>query len=147
MPQPVSDVVGDAHPRRMGEHSGRGARRGQLGRLGEDLAARYVVGLGWRILDRNWRTRYGELDLIAADGRTLIVVEVKSRASHTFADPAAAVTPQKLRRMRLLTRQWLAGQDDYWEIIRFDIVSVRLDIGDPEDIERARLSHHVGIVE
>ncbi|GEE02456.1 UPF0102 protein [Gordonia spumicola] len=131
----------------MGDNAGRRDRRGQIGRLGEDVAADYVGRLGWRILARNWRTRYGELDLIAADGTTLVVVEVKTRASRTFADPAAAVTPQKLRTMRLVTRQWLAEQGEFWPVIRFDIVAIQLDIADPEDLERATLSHHTGIVE
>lgn len=131
----------------MGENAGRRDRRGQIGRLGEDVAAEYISGLGWQVLARNWRTRYGELDLIAADGRTLTIVEVKTRASRTFVDPVAAVTPQKLRTMRLVTRQWLAEQSEFWPVIRFDIVSIRLDIGDPEDLERATIAHHRGIVE
>ncbi|MEJ9079269.1 YraN family protein [Gordonia malaquae] len=131
----------------MGENAGRRDRRGQIGRLGEDVAAEYISGLGWQVLARNWRTRYGELDLIAADGRTLIIVEVKTRASRTFVDPVAAVTPQKLRTMRLVTRQWLAEQSEFWPVIRFDIVSIRLDIGDPEDLERATIALHRGIVE
>ncbi len=133
----------------MGEHT-RSDRRGTVGRLGEDLAAEYVTGLGWRILDRNWRTRYGELDLIAADGRTLVVVEVKTRASRVYGDPVAAITPAKLRRMRLLARQWLAAQPDdapWWEVIRFDAVSVQLDLTDPQDRSLARLRHHAGLVE
>lgn len=125
-------------------------RRGQVGRIGEDLAADFVQSLGWRILDRNWRTRYGEIDLIAADGTTLVIVEVKTRASRTYTDPVAAVTATKLRRMRLLARQWLAAQPDgapWWDVIRFDVVSVQLDLGDPEDRSAARLCHHAGLVE
>ncbi|MEZ5211847.1 MULTISPECIES: YraN family protein [unclassified Gordonia (in: high G+C Gram-positive bacteria)] len=134
----------------MGEIAERRDRRGQVGRLGEDLAADHVAGLGWRILDRNWRTRYGELDLIAADGTTLVIVEVKTRASRTFTDPVAAVTADKLRRMRLLARQWLAAQPPgapWWEIIRFDVVSIQLDLDRPGDRSLARLTHHTGLVD
>ncbi|MFC0315151.1 YraN family protein [Gordonia phosphorivorans] len=134
----------------MGDETVRRDRRGQVGRIGEDLAAEYIDSLGWRILDRNWRTRYGELDLIAADGATLVVVEVKTRASHTYTDPVAAITATKLRRMRLLARQWLAAQAEpapWWETVRFDAVSVQLDVGDPEDRAAARLRHHRGLVE
>ncbi|MFT3662770.1 MAG: YraN family protein [Gordonia sp. (in: high G+C Gram-positive bacteria)] len=134
----------------MGENTVRRDRRGRVGRIGEDLAAEYAESLGWRILERNWRTRYGELDLIAADGTTLVIVEVKTRASHTFTDPVAAVTTGKLRRMRLLARQWLAARPEgapWWEVIRFDAVSVQLDLDHPEDRSAARLTHHTGLVE
>ena len=118
-----------------------------IGQIGEDIAAEYVATLGWQILARNWRTRNGELDLIAADGDTLVVVEVKTRASRTYTDPLGAVTPQKLRRMRLLARQWLAQQERFWETVRFDVVSVQLDVADPEDLARATWWHHVGVEE
>ncbi|MGB3696941.1 MAG: YraN family protein [Gordonia sp. (in: high G+C Gram-positive bacteria)] len=133
----------------MGEHKAgtRPDRRRLVGQLGEDLAAQYLEKLGWRVLARNWRTRYGELDLIGADGATLVIVEVKTRASRTYVDPLGAVTPQKLRRMRLLARQWLAQQDAFWEQVRFDVVSVQLDIADPEDLQRATWWHHVGVSE
>lgn len=134
----------------MGDSTVRRDRRGRVGRFGEDLAAEFAESLGWRILDRNWRTRYGELDIIAADGTTLVIVEVKTRASHTFVDPVAAVTADKLRRMRLLARQWLAAQPPdapWWEVIRFDVVSVQLDLAHPEDRASARLTHHLGLVE
>lgn len=118
--------------------------------MGEDFAAEYVESLGWRILDRNWRTRFGEIDLIAADGARLVIVEVKTRMSATYDDPVAAVTAQKLRRMRLLTRQWLAARPDgspWWEEIRFDVISLRLDYRHPQDREQATLRHHTGLVE
>ena len=131
----------------MGENTKRPDRRRRIGQLGEDLAAEYITSIGWEVLDRNWRTRYGELDLIAADGQTLVVVEVKTRASRTFADPVGAVTPQKLRTMRRVALQWLSAQERYWPAIRFDAVSVQLDVADPEDLELARLAHHAGLVE
>lgn len=133
----------------MGEQRARAGtdRRRLIGQIGEDVAAEYVAELGWRILARNWRTRNGELDLIGADGDTVIIVEVKTRASRTYTDPLGAVTPQKLRRMRLLARQWLAQQARFWETIRFDVVSVQLDVADPEDLSRATWWHHVGIEE
>ena len=133
----------------MGEQRARAGtdRRRLIGQIGEDIAAEYVATLGWQILARNWRTRNGELDLIAADGDTLVVVEVKTRASRTYTDPLGAVTPQKLRRMRFLARQWLAQQERFWETVRFDVVSVQLDVADPEDLARATWWHHVGVEE
>lgn len=130
------------------ESVGRGrTRRADVARLGEDLAAQFVAGLGWSILERNWRNRYGELDLLACDGRRLIVVEVKTRASRVFADPVAAVTRDKLMRMRRLTRMWLAQQKVAWSEIRFDIISVQLDPANPSAMERAEVRHHVNVVD
>ncbi|NDK92000.1 YraN family protein [Gordonia desulfuricans] len=118
-----------------------------MGRLGEDLAAEFVTRLGWTIVERNWRNKFGELDLIAADGRRLVVVEVKTRASRVFADPVAAVTRDKLRRMRRLTGMWLAQQEMHWPQIRLDVISIQLDPAYPLDRERAQVRHHVNIVE
>ncbi|MGW9266867.1 YraN family protein [Gordonia terrae] len=120
-------------------------RRGHIGRLGEDVAADYATSLGWVVLDRNWRTRYGELDLVACEGSILVIVEVKTRASRTYDDPVMAVTPTKLTRMRRLARLWLAAQDRRWSQIRFDVVSVRLDQAAPDDLARARVRHHRGV--
>ncbi|MBN0971782.1 YraN family protein [Gordonia hongkongensis] len=120
-------------------------RRGHIGRLGEDVAADYAISLGWTVLERNWRTRYGELDLVAADGSVLVIVEVKTRASRTYDDPVMAVTPTKLARMRRLAGMWLAAQDRRWTQIRFDVLSVRLDQAAPDDLARAQVRHHQGV--
>ncbi|MFW0784657.1 YraN family protein [Gordonia sp. CPCC 206044] len=127
----------------------RGTRNtADIGRLGEDLAADHLRGLGWTILTRNWRNRHGELDVVAADGSVLVIVEVKTRASHVFADPAAAVTPRKLARMRSLARMWLSeNREAWWSRIRFDVVSVQLDSTDPFATERAVVRHHRGVFE
>lgn len=97
------------------------------------------------MLARNWRTRYGELDLIAADGAVLVFVEVKTRASRVFGDPAEAVTPEKLSRMHRLARSWLAEQEHEYTQIRFDVIGVRLDPRDPLDVAMADVRHHPGV--
>ena len=126
-------------------------RRAFIGQLGEDLAARYVIDLGWSVLERNWRCRYGEIDLIANDNAdfdpTLVVVEVKTRASRVFGDPAQAVTADKLSRLRRLIRIWLTEQEMYWPTIRFDVISVQLDSRYPDRTEFAALRHHSGVFE
>ena len=91
------------------------------------------------------QVRYGELDLVAADGSVLVIVEVKTRASRTYDDPVMAVTPTKLARMRRLAGMWLAAQDRRWSQIRFDVVSVRLDQAAPDDLARAQVRHHQGV--
>lgn len=102
--------------------------RTQLGALGEQLAVEHLNGLGLRILARNWRCRYGELDVIAVDPatRTVVFVEVKTRTGDGFGGLAEAVTDQKVRRLRRLASLWLAGQDRRWPEIRIDVIGVRI---------------------
>ena len=101
--------------------------RNEIGALGEQLAVEHLHGLGLRIVARNWRCRYGELDVIAAEGaNTLVFVEVKTRTGDGFGGVAEAVTPQKVRRIRRLAGLWLAGQDSGWSQIRIDVIGVRL---------------------
>ncbi|BBX03316.1 UPF0102 protein [Mycolicibacterium moriokaense] len=80
------------------------------------------------MLMRNWRCRYGELDIIAADdaARIAVFVEVKTRTSDRFGGVDEAVTPEKLRRLRRLAGLWLAGQDVKWSEVRIDVVGVRI---------------------
>jgi putative endonuclease len=101
--------------------------RNELGALGEQLAVDHLQGLGMRIVARNWRCRYGELDVIAADaGDTAVFVEVKTRTGSGFGGLENAVTPQKVRRIRRLAGLWLAGQSAVWAQLRIDVVGVRI---------------------
>jgi putative endonuclease len=103
----------------------------RLGRLAEDLVAEGLAEVGWEILERNARTRYGELDLIALDGATLVFVEVKAGrvgASAGPERPVLAVGPRKRRRVRHLATAWMAdrrgGGLPRFAEIRFDAVGV-----------------------
>ncbi len=102
--------------------------RAEIGALGERLAVEHLESLGLRVLIRNWRCRYGELDVIAADdaARTVVFVEVKTRTSDQFGGVVHAVTPQKVRRLRRLAGLWLASQDRSWAGVRIDVVGVRI---------------------
>jgi putative endonuclease len=102
--------------------------RAEIGALGERLAADHLTGLGLRILDRNWRCRYGELDVIAVDPitDTVVFVEVKTRTGDGFGGLAQAVTAQKVRRLRRLAAIWLAAQDRRWAAVRIDVIGVRI---------------------
>src|SRR3989441_5149534 len=82
--------------------------RSVLGEEGERAAARFLEARGYRILERNYRTRRGEIDLIAEDGRILVFVEVKVRLDDRFGGPAAAITPAKQARIARLAQQYLA---------------------------------------
>ncbi|BAU86377.1 endonuclease [Streptomyces laurentii] len=79
-----------------------------LGRYGEELAARTLIATGLHVLARNWRCgREGEIDIVARDGDTLVVCEVKTRREGPFEHPMAAVTPRKAERLRHLAACWL----------------------------------------
>ncbi|ORV85285.1 hypothetical protein AWC11_20290 [Mycobacterium interjectum] len=102
--------------------------RAQLGAMGEALAVDHLTRMGWRILGRNWRCRYGELDVIAADDatRTVVFVEVKTRTGDGYGGLAYAVTPRKVWRLRRLAGLWLAGQHERWAALRIDVIGVRV---------------------
>jgi putative endonuclease len=102
--------------------------RAAIGALGEDLAVEHLCSLGMRVLERNWRCRYGELDVIAVDtaAGAVVFVEVKTRTGDGFGGVAQAVTPQKLRRLRRLAGLWLAAQDEHWSAVRIDVIGVRI---------------------
>lgn len=100
--------------------------RAEIGAVGEQLAVDHLRGLGLQIVERNWRCRYGELDVIAADDGVLVFVEVKTRTSDQFGGVEQAVTPDKVRRLRRLAGLWLAGQDGSWAAVRIDVIGVRI---------------------
>jgi putative endonuclease len=102
--------------------------RAELGALGEQLATDHLIGLGLQILIRNWRCRYGELDVIAVDAATdtVVFVEVKTRTGDGFGGLAQAVTAQKARRLRRLAAIWLATRDERWTAVRIDVIGVRI---------------------
>jgi len=100
----------------------------ELGAMGEALAVDHLSRMGLRIVHRNWRCRYGELDVIAADEATgtVVFVEVKTRTGDGYGGLAYAVTPLKVRRLRRLAGLWLAGQDARWSAVRIDVIGVRV---------------------
>lgn len=99
--------------------------RQELGRRGEQLAAEYLTGLGLVILDRNWRCREGELDLVATDGLGRVhFCEVKTRSGEGYGTPAEAVTRGKRRRIRRLATVWLQSHRVGWRPTQFDVISV-----------------------
>lgn len=112
-----------------------------VGRYGEDVAAEFLLGEGWTVLDRNWRGTRGELDLVALDGTELVAVEVKTRRSTAFGHPAEAVTPRKLARVRRLTAEWLRTHDVRPASVRVDVIAVLLTGRGPAQVE-----HLVGVV-
>ncbi|MEU6079819.1 YraN family protein [Streptomyces sp. NPDC047108] len=84
--------------------------RGALGRYGEDVAVRTLAESGMTVLERNWRCRAGEIDIVAAHGDAVVVCEVKTRRAGAYEHPMAAVTPRKAERLRRLAERWLADR-------------------------------------
>ncbi len=110
-------------------------RRLQLGADGEALAAQWYVAHGYEVVERNWRCRDGEIDLIARRGRSVVFCEVKTRTTAAFGMPAEAVTPAKQRKLRALAAAWLEHAPFRPREIRFDVAAVLA--GDVEIIEAA----------
>ena len=102
-------------------------QRVALGKYGEDLACRELEGRGYAILERRYRRRGGEIDIVARDGLTLVFVEVKAREDASFGDGADAVTRFKRRRIVALATDYLVRHGGLDQPCRFDVVSIRLD--------------------
>ena len=98
--------------------------RSGLGAAGESLVAAWYRRAGYDVVDRNWRCRDGELDLVLTRGGTVVFCEVKTRASDAFGAPAEAVTARKQRRLRMLALRWLHAHPGHWRALRFDVGSV-----------------------
>lgn len=98
--------------------------RQAIGAYGERLAARHLVEAGLVLLDRNWRSATGEIDIVARDGDTLVLCEVKTRRSPVYGAPAEAVTRRKVARLRRLAAEWLAETGVHPRDVRFDVVEV-----------------------
>ncbi|HEU5252553.1 MAG TPA: YraN family protein [Solirubrobacterales bacterium] len=116
------------------------ARR-RTGQIAEDLVADRLAASGWEIVERNARTRYGELDIVARDGNVLVFVEVKgARAgtNHGPERPICSIDFRKQRRVRRLATAWISERRDQppYDDIRFDAVGVLLDrSGNPLQVE------------
>jgi putative endonuclease len=109
--------------------------RRRLGTRGEELAVRHLEARGFEVVDRNYRTRYGELDVVARDARFLVFCEVKTRIvrgsdAAVALGPLAAIGARKQRQVRAMAREWLAAgvlQGPRPPEIRFDAVGISFD--------------------
>jgi putative endonuclease len=97
-----------------------------LGQQGETLACRYLSRLGYRVLARNYRTRQGEIDIIAEERNSLVFVEVKTRRGHQCGHPFEAVTPAKCRQISKAALQYLAETGREGQAARFDVVAISI---------------------
>ncbi len=99
-------------------------RRQMFGKSGEDLAVAELERRGYVILERRYRTRHGEIDIVAREGRTTVFVEVKARSTGEFGSAAEAVTPLKQRRLWSMAVDYLARHRLMEQPCRFDVVAV-----------------------
>ena len=99
-------------------------RRRALGAAGEDATAEWYCAAGYRILDRNWLCRDGEIDLVVAGRGVIAFCEVKTRSSNRFGAPVEAVTRTKQQRLRRLASRWLQEHESRAAGLRFDVASV-----------------------
>ncbi len=98
--------------------------RQQLGERGETLACEELERLGYAVLRRRYRTRYGEIDIVAREDEVLVFVEVKARTSGDFGHPAEAVTAKKMQRVAAMAETYLALERVRECLCRFDVVAV-----------------------
>ena len=108
--------------------------RQALGLSGEDLACAELQRRGYAIVERRYRTRFGEIDIIAKDGLTIVFVEVKARMTQHFGGAAAAMTGWKQRRISRMAADYLARQKLHDCPCRFDVVAIDFDKSDPRVI-------------
>jgi putative endonuclease len=109
-----------------------------LGRRGEDAAAAYLMHAGMVVVHRNWRCRYGEIDIVALEGGTLVFCEVKTRRGTTFGIPLDAVTRQKVARLRRLVSVYLAERGGHPGPVRIDAIGILWGRDDRLSLEHLR---------
>lgn len=111
-----------------------------LGQRGEQVAAGYLESLGLLIVERNWRCREGEIDIVAMDGDILVIAEVKTRSSLDFGHPFEAVGAAKLARLHRLGAAWCRTTGRHMPVRRIDVVAV-VDDG----VSEPRVEHLKGV--
>jgi len=100
-------------------------QRQQFGKDSESIAVTHLIKSGYKILERNFRTKLGEIDIIAKDRDTLVFVEVKAKRSVRFGDPKEAVTPKKQRKISKVALYYLKATNQIHVKARFDVVAIR----------------------
>lgn len=110
-----------------------GSRPGEsVGPYGEDIAVSFLKARGYQIVARNYRKKYGEIDIIAEDDGEIVFIEVKTRKSNLFGSPLEAVDLRKQQKMSRVALAYLNSRGMSDRAARFDVVAVRLDAKQPE---------------
>jgi putative endonuclease len=103
-----------------------GFGRIQTGKRGEDIAVAYLKNKGYRIIERNYKCLFGEIDIVAKDGDMVVFVEVKSRKSERFGDPQGAVGREKQKKISRISLTYLEEKHLYPCDARFDVVAIKM---------------------
>lgn len=109
-------------------------QRQSLGIVGEELAARQLALRGYAILERRYRTEYGEIDIVAEDGETLVFVEVRARATGEFGRAAESIDDRKKRKVAAMAVEYLARHHITGRRCRFDVVAIDAALSDSPEI-------------
>jgi len=116
--------------------TGRRTYQQRIGRRAEDIAADFLRAQGLEILERNYRRRLGELDIVARDGDVLVIAEVRSRASNRYGGAAASVDGRKQQRLVRAAAQLLQQRKDFSRLrVRFDVLAVSESAADGPKVE------------
>lgn len=100
-----------------------------LGKRGEDIAAEFLKKTGYKIIEKNFQKRYGEIDIVAVEDQTLVFIEVKTRTSSNFGSPLEAITPWKIKALVHSCNFYKSIHPELPESLRIDVVSVELSPG------------------
>ncbi len=111
------------------------ARKDDVGKRGEECAAVFLAGAGYRVIERNWRCAQGEIDVVAERNGEVVFVEVKTRSGTGFGHPFEAITVAKLARLRRLAAAWCEQAEDRPGRIRIDAIAVIAEPGKEPVIE------------
>ena len=110
------------------------ATHNELGALGEQIAVDYLIERGYQIIERNWSNGHKEIDIIAKDGDTIVIVEVKTRRSTYLVEPEIAVDVYKQRNLIWAANSYV-NRNQYDNDVRFDIISIVIDRNNEKRIE------------
>jgi putative endonuclease len=105
-------------------------RRRSLGRVGESIAGTFLNNKGYIILERNWRTPYGEIDMVARQSESIVFVEVKTRSSKSLGPPEISITPRKAEHMRSSAEYYIQQHPETNADWRIDLITIQLQ---PDD--------------
>ncbi|MCK9362217.1 MAG: YraN family protein [Syntrophales bacterium] len=97
-----------------------------VGKRGEELAAVYLAKVGYRIIERNYRCIFGEIDIVAEEGGSIVFIEVKSRRSIAYGDPQLAVGARKQKKISMVALNYIEEKHQHSRNARFDVVAVKI---------------------